>query len=297
MTDETPAPPKPSTRATSAERENEAREIASGDTSLTRHERSQVDENKAFSALTMFTIIRRQGEEELRRPLLSLWWSGIAAGIGICASVFVQALLWIAFAHSPYRLEIAQLGYTVGFVIVILSRLQLFTENTLSVVLPALHKPTRERFVQWARLWAVVLVANLVGTFATALVVPALQIASPEQTAAMLEVSRHAMEASGWEAMMRGVPAGFFIAALVWMLPNAKGFELFLIMLMSWLIVAGGFTHIIAGSAEAFLLMLHGEVGVSAVFTQHLVPILAGNVLGGTGLFALLAYGQIHAEI
>ena len=257
----------------SAERESAAQEIAAGDDSLTDHEREQVTDNQAFSALTMYSIIRRQGEEELRRPALSLWWSGFAAGIAISSSVFTQAMLYAAFAKSPWREQIAQLGYSMGFVLVILSRLQLFTENTLSVVLPALSEPTRERFVCWARLWTIVLLANFAGTFATALVVPTLHIASAEQVSAMLEISRHAMTTTGWEAMMRGVPAGFFIAALVWMLPNSKGFELFLIILMSWLIAAGGFTHVIAGSAEAFLLMLSGEIGLGAVLTQHLLPI------------------------
>lgn len=280
-----------------ASREAHARDIAKGDAMLTEHERDQVTENQAFSALTMFSIIRRQGDEELRRPALSLWWSGIAAGIAISSSVFTQGMLYAAYADSPWREQISQLGYTIGFVLVILSRLQLFTENTLSVVLPALSDPSRERFAGWARLWAIVLVANFVGTFMTALVVPRLGLASPEQVTAMLDISRHAMEHSGWTAMVRGIPAGFFIAALVWMLPNAKGFELFLIMLISWLIAAGGFTHVIAGSSEAFLLMLHGEISLVAVLGDHLLPILLGNVLGGTGLFALLAYGQIHAEI
>jgi formate/nitrite transporter FocA (FNT family) len=93
------------------------------------------------------------------------------------------------------------------------------------------------------------------------------------------------------------MPAGFFIAAFVWMLPSSKGFEIFVVALFAWLIGAGGFTHVVAGSTEMFLLAFHGEMPMTEVFVLHLLPTLLGNVLGGTGLFALLAYAQIKAEI
>lgn len=281
-----------------AERENTEREIADGDPALTRKERSQASDNRRLSALTVFAIIRREGEEELRRPLASLWWSGIAAGIGISTSVFAQGLLYQALDGHPQRALLASLGYTFGFALVILSRLQLFTENTLSVVLPILSEPSGEKVRCAARLWSIVLLANFVGTFATALCITLVAGHGPgSHYAAMLEVSHHAARSSGLDALVLGIPAGFFIAALVWMLPSSKGFELLVIVMFSWLIAAGGFAHIVAGSTEMFLLMLAGEMSVTAGIFGHLVPIFAGNVIGGTGLFAMLAYAQIHEEL
>jgi formate/nitrite transporter FocA (FNT family) len=99
------------------------------------------------------------------------------------------------------------------------------------------------------------------------------------------------------EAMMKGIPAGFFIAALVWMLPSAKGSEVIVIMLFTWLIAAGEFTHVIAGSNEIFTLVVNGELGIVTAFVSHIFPVLVGNVLGGTLLFAVLAYGQIRNEM
>jgi formate/nitrite transporter FocA (FNT family) len=66
---------------------------------------------------------------------------------------------------------------------------------------------------------------------------------------------------------------------------------------MTYLIAAGGFMHIVAGSVEAFLLLLNGDLGWWPMVTDFMVPVLAGNIVGGTALFALLAYAQVMKEI
>jgi formate/nitrite transporter FocA (FNT family) len=256
----------------------------------------QAKEHQRLSAVTVFETIRREGDEELDRPVVSLWWSGIAAGLALSTSVLAEAILYRVLAGNPGREVISALGYALGFVIVILARLQLFTENTLSVVLPVLAKPSADHLWRSARLWAVVFIANLVGTFVTAFISLKLGTTTPENTAAMLEVSRKVLEQTGWTGMVHAVPAGFFIAAIVWMLPSSKGFEIFTIVAFAWLISAGGFSHVVVGSAEVFLLVIHGELGFWSGLTTILLPALAGNVIGGTGLFAFLAYGQTEAE-
>lgn len=279
------------------ERRQSDREIARDEAGLTGHERGQIKDNLRLSARTVFSVIRREGEEELYRPAMSLWWSGIAAGIGISTSVYAQGLLHHAFAGHPQRDLIAALGYAMGFVLVVLARLQLFTENTLTAVLPLLAGPSRERLWRTARLWGLVLAANLVGTFLTAAMLDLLVDPAHPTLMGMLAVARKAGAAEGLAALLDGIPAGFFIAAFVWMLPSSKGFEILVVALFAWLIGAGGFTHVVAGSTEMFLLALHGEMAVGDVFALHLAPTLVGNVVGGTGLFALLAFAQIKAEI
>jgi formate/nitrite transporter FocA (FNT family) len=258
--------------------------------------KAEAKESTRLSAITVFETIRLEGDEELKRPVISLWWSGIAAGLALSTSVLAEAILHRALAGSPAQEAVAALGYALGFVIVILSRLQLFTENTLSVVLPVLDKPSGRNLWLSSRLWAVVLVANMVGTFVTMLISLKLGTTTPENTAAMIEVSRKVLEQSGWTGLFHGIPAGFFIAAIVWMLPSSKGFEIFTITAFAWLIAAGGFAHVVVGSAEVFLLTIHGELGLWTGLTTILLPTLAGNVIGGTGLFAFLAWGQTEAE-
>lgn len=269
-----------------------------GDQASSAKEQTKADanESKRLSALTVFETIRLEGKEELSRPVVSLWWSGVAAGLALSSSLLAEAILWRALAGNPAREVIAGFGYALGFVLVILSRLQLFTENTLTVVLPVLARPTADNLWRSSRLWLVVLIANLVGTFVTAFISLKLGTTTPENTTAMLEVSRKVLDQAGWAGFAHAIPAGFFIAAIVWMLPSSKGFEILTILFFAWLISAGGFSHVVVGSAEVFVLNVQGELGFWTGLTSILLPALLGNVIGGTGLFAFLAYGQTEAE-
>ena len=265
--------------------------------SLTDEERDQLTDKARLSAVTIYAIIRREGEEELSRPASSLWWSGVAAGLAISASLLSEAALRANLPDTPGRHLIAAWGYCVGFVLVILSRLQLFTENTITVILPLLAAPSSSQLVQTARLWSIVLCANLVGTFVIALMTIHLTPAPPEIVDAMLYLSAEATASRGLQAMLYGVPAGFFVAALVWILPSSKGFEIFSILIITYIIAISGSTHVIVGSVEVFLLVLNGDIGALDGLGGHLLPVLLGNIIGGSGLFAMLAYGQVHREL
>jgi formate-nitrite transporter family protein len=48
---------------------------------------------------------------------------------------------------------------------------------------------------------------------------------------------------------------------------------------------------------EAFFLVLNGHLGVLPMVTDFFVPVLIGNIIGGTALFALIAYAQVMKEI
>lgn len=263
---------------------------------LTYEETKLVDDSLKLSAKAVYSVIRREGDEELERPAKSLWWSGIAAGIGISTSVLAEGILATELEGYAYRELVQNLGYTVGFILVILARLQLFTENTITPVLPVLTRRGEGCFSRMMRLWAIVLAANMVGTFIAALFFT-LGTVTPEHLAGMMSVSHHYADAAGWSALTRGIPAGFIVAVLVWMLPSSKGFELFVIMIFTFLIAAGDFTHVVAGAVEVFLLILQGELSIAAGVGTLILPTLVGNVIGGTVIFALLAYAQVQEEI
>ena len=72
----------------------------------------------------------------MARPALSLWWSGVAAGLSISFSLLAQAILATHLPDASWRELVIALGYPVGFLMVVLSRQQLFTENTITVVSP-----------------------------------------------------------------------------------------------------------------------------------------------------------------
>src|SRR5262249_42510231 len=102
----------------------------------------------------------------------------------------------------------------------------------------------------------------------------------------------------GWlDTAFMAVGAGFLMAAMVWLLPGPEAAQVFVVVMMTWLIAAGGFSPLVAGSLGAFMLALNRGMGVRAMLGDFFVPVLIGNVVGGTALFALLAYAQVMQEI
>lgn len=270
---------------------------ADQDPGLTSEDHKDVDDNLGLRAPVVYEIVRRTGEEELRRPSLSLWWSGVAAGVALSTSVYCEGFLHNVLPDAPWRPAVENFGYCLGFLIVILGRFQLFTENTITVILPLLAQRTWSNLGKVARLWTIVFIANMAGSLVSAGLAVFGQVAEAEQLAGALEISRHFAEKGPWETLRHGIPAGFFIAALVWILPNAKGSEFWVIVAVTYAIALGDFAHVVAGSTEVFLLMLIGELGVVQTLFAYILPALIGNVIGGTVLFSLIAYGQVSAEI
>ncbi|MEL7261062.1 MAG: formate/nitrite transporter family protein [Pseudomonadota bacterium] len=268
-----------------------------GDLTDDQTEAKAVENVAPLSPKLIFEAIRRNGEEELERPDRALWFSGIAAGILISFSVLGEALLRSALPDTDWRYIVENMGYTLGFMLVILGRMQLFTENTITTVAPVLVKRTRACLVRTVQLWTIVLAANVVGAFAVAAFFAYGPVLSPEVAAAFTELSRHATGMPPMEGLMRGIPAGVLIAALVWMMPTANGNAVALIFLFTWLIALGDFTHIVAGSVEMAYLMVQGDLALTQAVFGFFLPVLAGNVIGGTVIFTLLAWAQIQPEV
>lgn len=265
---------------------------------LHRKEEASVTKATRLSARLIYEVVRRDGEEELRRPMLSLLWSGIAAGILISLSVLGEAIFRQNLnpeAPSSYLIENA--GYSLGFIAVIFGRLQLFTENTISTVLPVIAHSDRESFYAMLRLWALVLAANAVGAFIAAGFMGLTGALSPGIVATITDLSHHATGFGAYEAFLRAIPAGVLVAAIVWMMPSAEGNAFFIIFTFTWLIAAGDFTHIVAGTVEMAFLLLRGDLGFAPAMLDFFLPVLAGNIVGGTAIFALLAWGQVRNEV
>lgn len=250
-----------------------------------------------LSAKLVYQVVRREGDEELRRPRISLFWSGIAAGVCISFSVIGQALFKTYLPDATWLPMVESLGYTFGFLIVIVGRMQLFTENTLTTVLPLFARPSLYNLWCVARLWAIVLSANVIGCFIAAAYIAWMPTFGPEILASITEISQHATQHGAWIGFAKAVPAGLLIAALVWMLAAGEQDNFFVIIVMTWLIAAGGFTHIIAGSVEMAYLLLIGELGLGAAVFGFFIPVFLGNVVGGTLVFGLITWGQVREEV
>lgn len=265
---------------------------------LDEREKEVVEDRLAPRAAILFEAIRLEGASELERPIAALAFSGLAAGMSMGFSLVAMALLRVAVpAGAPWRSLFENLGYTVGFLIVILGRQQLFTENTVTAILPLLDSSDRLRtLVKVARLWAIVLATNLVGAALFAYAVVKTPAFTEPVRAMFLEIGRAAASESFSTILLRGVFAGWLIALLVWVLPGAPNNQFWIITLISYVVGAAGLSHIIAGSIEVMTTVAAGERPWTAYVAGFLVPVFIGNAVGGIGLVSLLNYGQVVTE-
>lgn len=272
-------------------------DVAHAEVVTTEAERTSAQEAASNSPRVIYEVIRQKGLTELTRPALSLIWSGVAAGILISFSVLGEATLRTYLPDTPSAYLIENTGYSLGFVLVILSRMQLFTENTITTVLPFMVNPTAHLLGQVLMLWGIVLSANLLGAFGAAAFMVHTPAISPDILPAIRSLSEHATGMGAVQGFARGIPAGVLIAAIVWMMPQAAVAQFWIVVLFTWLIAAGDFTHIVAGSVEMAFLLLDGGLSVPDAAFGFFLPVLAGNVVGGTAIFALLVWGQVRPEI
>src|SRR4051812_46988108 len=135
------------------------------DPHLKQGEVREIEDRKAPRVLVIHEVIREQGEEELKRPVKALAWSGLAAGLSMGFSLVTMALLRSHLPDEPWRPLLVSSGYAVGFLVVILGRQQLFTENSITPIIPLLARRDRATLLKVLRLWAIVLASNMLGAF------------------------------------------------------------------------------------------------------------------------------------
>jgi formate-nitrite transporter family protein len=270
-----------------------------GETSphLDQREQRQAAAGAPIGALVIHEIVRDQGEEELERSFNGLAWSGLAAGLSIGFSFLAQAVLQAHLPDTAWRPLVSGFGYSVGFLIVILGRQQLFTETTLTAVIPALTRRTIPTLLLTLRVWVIVLTANLGATWVFAGIAAQPGIFPQPTMAAMAELSAHALEGSFWHTVITGGSAGWLIGLMVWLLPAADASRALIIILLTYVIAICQFPHIIAGSVEAAFGVLTGQATVGDYAFRFLIPTFLGNAAGGTILAALLNHAPLAGEL
>ena len=263
---------------------------------LSAEEEHDVIKNQPPRAAVLHEIIRQQGDQELERSIAALFWSALAAGLTMGLSLMAMGLLNSRLPSAEGFKVIASFGYCAGFLAVILSRQQLFTENTLTAVLPIMSKPTLKNVGRLLRLWTVVLVGNLMGTLLVAYVMLHLPIFDTQTDKAFLEIGRKVMVNDASQMFAKGIISGWMIATMVWMIPSMESAKMWIIILITYLMALGDFTHIVVGSAEVSYLVFAGELPWKDFWLIFAGPTLAGNIIGGSFIFALISHAQIRSE-
>lgn len=237
----------------------------------------------------------KQAVDELNRPTKGLFTSGLLAGIGIGISPFLIAVLLTrtggTLADPTVELLVANF-YTVGFIVVILRRTDLFTEYTTLAILPILDGRASMRSL--GQLWGLIYLGNLVGAlvfagFAT-LTGPALGIVDPEIFG---DIARDLIAHDWWVIALSGILAGWLMGLLSWLITAGQDTigQIFFVWIIA---LAVGFCHLhysIAGAVEMFAGVFASGLGLgSAVY--FLLWSTLGNAIGGI-VFAVLVISSL----
>ena len=258
-------------------------------------EEQEVQQRSSPSGKIVYKAILKEGEEELDRSSSALFWSGLAAGLSMGFSMIAEGILTSFLPDEHWRPLVAKFGYSAGFLIVILGRQQLFTENTLTPILPFLSGRAKATIANVLRLWSVVFVANMIGALAVALVAALTNAFDADVRHAFSEMATKAIEPGFALVLLRGIFAGWLIALMVWLLPFAETARVWVIILITYLIGIGHFSHVIAGAVEVFTLAAMGETSWGSALGGYILPSLIGNVIGGVTLVATLNHAQVVA--
>ncbi|MTH80153.1 formate/nitrite transporter family protein [Paracoccus aestuariivivens] len=256
----------------------------------------ELEELMPSKAAAVHEILRREGERELSREAFALFWSALAGGITMSLSLVARGIFQANLPEIELGFLIEAVGYTFGFIFVIAAGQQLFTENTVTPVIPVLRRPSLGNIARLLRLWGTVLAGNIIGGMIAAAVFVWLPLFSAETDEAFLSISRHLMEKTPTQMFTGGIVSGWMIATMVWAIHGLEASKLPLVFLATYLVAIGDFPHVIVGSIEVAYLMFMSATTVPEALFIFLIPVTFGNIVGGTAIFALVSHLEVRAD-
>jgi formate-nitrite transporter family protein len=248
------------------------------------------------SAKEIFTEVATNARRELRRTTLALGISAIGGGAFMGLSALGMAFVAVWLGNSSANHLLASAFYPVGFIVVIIGRSQLFTENTLYPV--ALVLAERKHLRNTLRLWSVVLPANLAGALGFAAIAVFTPALDPRLVNAMSQYGAGALNHSLATVFWSGIIAGWIIALTAWLVSGSHSItgSVMIIWMLTFFVALGNFAHCIATSCEILVTVFAGHATWTA-YGSWLFFAASGNIVGGVVLVTLLEYGQaIFAE-
>ena len=247
------------------------------------------------TANQIYEQVSLNAKRELSRKTLPLALSGVVGGLTMGLTGLSVSIMMAMVGTSPAGKVAALFFYPMGFMVVILGRSQLFTENTLYPV--ALMLAERRHYLATLRLWATVFPANILGAFLFAMLAAKTGALKPEYLAALSALGTEAAGVTASHAFWSGVVGGWIIAMVAWLVSGSHSItgSVMLIWTMTFIVGLGHFAHCIATSGEILAAVLHGDLPALR-FLAWLAPATAGNIAGGCLLVTLLEYGQSKLE-
>lgn len=238
----------------------------------------------------------RTGREELGRSSFGLAVSGLLAGLGMGLTGLGSAVILDAIGERLWSHLLASLLYPLGFIVVIVGRAQLYTENTLFPVIVVLDQ--RRHLGDTLRLWAVVFVANVAGALLFAALVVGTGAVPPTLIGALASLGIQAVSGGFGHLFWAAVAGGWIIALMAWLVTASETSpigQVALVYLTTFVVGAAQLAHCIAGSGEILSALLAGRVS-GGEYLHWLTVATLGNTVGGVVMVSLLNYGQVRGS-
>lgn len=237
-----------------------------------------------------------QGLGELRRSALGLTVSGLSAGLDLGFSMLLMATALTFtegyFNEATQHIIVANL-YSVGFILVVMGRSELFTEHTSLAVFPVLAR--RAMVASLLRLWGIVYVANIVGALGSAILIatvgPGLDAIEDH---AFATISGNLLDHPWWLMTLSAVVAGWLMGLLAWLISAATDTvgRIFFIWLITTSIGLVPLHHCVLGAVEVGSAMIALDGVALGDFLRFLSASTLGNLVGGVVFVALIKYGH-----
>jgi formate transporter len=255
----------------------------------------------AYSPQQIAERVEAVGVAKARLPLLTLWLLGMLAGafIGLGALYFTLVASDATLGFAAARVA-GGACFSLGLVLVVVAGAELFTGNNLLVMAWA---SGRVSFFEILRNWIVVCLANFAGAAGLALIVYLSghwQMNGGAVGDAYLKIAAAKSALPVEQAFFLGVLCNILVCMAVWMALAGRGVvdKFVAILLPISAFVAAGFEHSIANMyffPLALLLKGHGlalppggDAITVAGMLGNLGPVIAGNIVGGSVLVALV---------
>lgn len=247
------------------------------------------------TAIHIYEQVLRNARRELQRSSVALAVSGFVGGLVMGLTGLSVSSVTVVLGHGAEARFVEYLFYPMGFMAVILGRGQLFTENTLYPVALVLAE---HRHI-WAtlRLWAIVLVANVLGVLLFSALCAQTKSLQPENLAVLAQLGTDAVSPAALHIFWSAVVGGWIIALVAWMVSGSHSItgSFALVWSLTFIVGIGHFAHCIATSGEILTAVLCGNV-TAVQYLEWLGLAVAGNIGGGVVLVTLLEYGQAKLE-
>lgn len=178
----------------------------------------------------------RIGAKRLDRPLIgdaiTAFAGGMSVSFGAIAMVVAAAAIGGGIESPSTALLVGALVFPVGFVILLVGKTELFTENFLLPVAAVLKD--RGNLRQLGSLWIVTLTFNLLGALVFGFFISRDQVLAPRPVDEMIALATHSIDYSFQTAFIKALFAGWLMTTLTWLLVAAVGFGPRIVMI--WVI-------------------------------------------------------------